>query len=249
MTVITLLLILLGSQNSFSEGSLKFVALSDYISEYGTLYVVGEVFNNGDIPLKFVQISLTYYDSANNVVDTGFTFLELDTIHPGQKAPFRTAVTESGIIRNIDNYQATFTDARVTVDKPNVLTVMNHNKFVSEYGTLNVVGEIENSGSATSHFTKVIATFYDVKGEIIDTSFTFTEPNDIMSNMIANFKIRQSDLVDEISSYSLTVESREFADSSIIKVAPQPEPRKRVPTEKISLSNMQVVDQLGTRIK
>ena len=157
-------------------------------------------------------------------------------------------MTESGIIRNIDNYQATFTDARVTVDKPNVLTVMNHNKFVSEYGTLNVVGEIENSGSATSHFTKVIATFYDVKGEIIDTSFTFTEPNDIMSNMIANFKIRQSDLVDEISSYSLTVESREFADSSIIKVAPQPEPRKRVPTEKISLSNMQVVDQLGTRI-
>ena len=70
---------LLGSQNSFSEGSLKFVALSDYISEYGTLYVVGEVFNDGDIPLKFVQISLTYYDSANNVVDTGFTFLELDT--------------------------------------------------------------------------------------------------------------------------------------------------------------------------
>lgn len=55
----------------------------------GELVLIGEVQNTGDAPLEYVEIIGTFYDADGAMVWTDSTYLDLETIEPGQSSPFR----------------------------------------------------------------------------------------------------------------------------------------------------------------
>jgi hypothetical protein len=73
-------------------------------------------------------------------------------------------------------------------------------------GWLEVVGEVENRGTAPSTYTRVAGTFCDADGKVIYVHFTYTDPSEISPGAKHPFKITvgSEDRTGRIARYSLT---------------------------------------------
>lgn len=65
--------------------------LSRQIRDNAGVEVFGEVRNDGTQALSFVQIAVTFYDSAGNVVHTESDFLVQETLAPGARAAYQVS--------------------------------------------------------------------------------------------------------------------------------------------------------------
>ena len=75
----------------------RILSYSDFVSSTGNLHIVGEVINESFQPIRFVEITATFYDSNNRVIGTDFTFTNPSTLQPGQIAPFDMIIIEGSI--------------------------------------------------------------------------------------------------------------------------------------------------------
>jgi hypothetical protein len=56
--------------------------------------IVGQIMNVGNGTAESVQVIFTYYDKRSDIIGSGFTYAEQDTLKPGQKSPFNMMVDE-----------------------------------------------------------------------------------------------------------------------------------------------------------
>ncbi len=214
IVLLMLLLIIFSSSNLIfpvkADAQVEVLTHSSYIDSLGWLNVVGEVQNVGDQPVEYVKISATFYDSSNTVVDTSFTFSDLDVILPNRKSPFDILLFDESQISKVDHYELSVSFS-TTVSKQQSLRIISHSSYIDTLGWLNIVGEVENSASGGATYVKVIATCYDESGTVINSGFDIT--NDIDGGQKAPFEILIiSNNPELVSSYELTAESSEFAE-------------------------------------
>jgi hypothetical protein len=69
---------------------------STYVDALDNLHVVGEVANNTRFPVEFVQIKVNYFDTADVLLGSDSTYVGVDTLDPGQKAPSTRSRTSTG---------------------------------------------------------------------------------------------------------------------------------------------------------
>lgn len=168
---------------------------SSYISA-GYYYVVGEVKNLGSTNLEFVRITVTFYDDANNVIATGFTFTEIDILVPQQKSPFAVSSYPSKNLV-VDHYKVVVSDYSLTTTQPyRNLSAQGVTNSI-EYGYYCIKGEVKNTGTLKATYVKIVVTYYDADGKVIGTAFTFTDPIDIDASQTAPF---------DCSSYPLEIQ-------------------------------------------
>ena len=62
----------------------------NYIEKKDSNYddINGQVKNIGNGTAESIKTTFTFYDSNGNMVGTDYTYLDLDKLNPGQKAPF-----------------------------------------------------------------------------------------------------------------------------------------------------------------
>jgi hypothetical protein len=65
---------------------------TSYVDSIDYLHVVGEVYNNTSHDLRFVRIHVNVYNSNGNLLDTGFTYTQLDNVPAGDKACFNFSI-------------------------------------------------------------------------------------------------------------------------------------------------------------
>jgi hypothetical protein len=88
-----------------NPNGLQILSHNSFIDSIGYFHVVGEVMNNTPTVAQFVQVSGTFYDSNNQVVDTQFTFTNPSDIGAGQKAPFDLTLLSASIpVSQVDHY-------------------------------------------------------------------------------------------------------------------------------------------------
>jgi hypothetical protein len=63
--------------------------------KFGRTYIVGEVVNNDQKPLRSIKIIATFYDDAGKVIGTNFSYATLDVVAPGAKSPFEISAADS----------------------------------------------------------------------------------------------------------------------------------------------------------
>lgn len=166
-----------------------------------TLHVAGEVRNDTSTTVDFVRIDARYYDVANVLIDTDFTYAYLDELAPGQKSPFKVFSFNppAGIVRTelgVDwNVPRTPDNRMVTVLSATVRTVS---------GNTEVVGEVRNDSGVALQFVQVVATFYASDGSVFDVDFTYATPDDLAPGQTASYKIST---FDDLSGTSVVVQS------------------------------------------
>jgi len=190
---------------SGTTDKLTVLSYSSYISSIGTFHVVGEVENTGNINMQFVKIVATFYDSSKTVVGTAFTYADIEVLKPNQKSPFN--IMEMSNVEEIQSVKLDLTYMPTTNEPYAGLTILSRSSYTSTIGTFHVVGEVKNSGNRDVNFVKVIGTFYDSAGKVVDTSFTYTNPSDITSGQTAPFYLMvMSPQVSKIKTYELQVQ-------------------------------------------
>lgn len=186
-------------------------------NSFGSVYIVGEVRNDLSELVQFVQIVGTFYDSAGLLIDTDYTYTDLDYLRPGEKSPFNLIISDASVAQRIDSYtlavnwEPVFADP-AAVAAATVLTIEQGEQRINDLGWYEIVGQVLNGGSEATEFVKVVATFYDEAGQVIDTDYTYTDPPDLAAGQSAPFEIRVSDedISDDIESVKLTAQSNDY---------------------------------------
>jgi hypothetical protein len=148
-------------------------------------YIVGEVKNNNDHPVGFVNLGISLFDSSgkkignnNNGPESTFTYLE--ELKAGQKAPFKFSIFDKNVASDIDSYRIKVLSSQDngSPGKPELLKIKRGDEGIdSNKGWFHLLGQVVNTDSKTTQsFTKAVATFYDRNGKVLDAAFSYTEP-------------------------------------------------------------------------
>jgi hypothetical protein len=200
-----------------SNGNVSILSSSQYSTEFGSTYIVGEVRNNLSDLVQYVQIVGRFYDSTGLLIDTDFTYTDLDLLRPGEKSPFRLIITDESVAQRIDNYtlavnwDPVFADPSA-VANATVLTIQEGEHRINDNGWYEIVGEVVNGGTDDTEFVEVVATYYDEAGQVINTDFTYTDPSDIPAGQSAPFELTvlDEDISEDIESVKLSAQSQDY---------------------------------------
>lgn len=178
------------------------------------LTIIGEVRNSGPVNLDDIEIAPAYLDASGNAIDAEpiHTAHHPGLLRPGEKAPFMVILLDEEAGRAVAGYELTL-GYRSTEDQPNELELLAERAFDSKDGFRHVIGEVRNAGSSNVESVKLLATFYDEAGTVIDMDFTFSGVNGLGAlapGQKSPFDLYsdRADVQDGIRGYSLHAEAR-----------------------------------------
>jgi hypothetical protein len=178
-----------------------------------------------------VQIVGRFYDSRGLLIDTDFTYTDLDYLRPGEKSAFRLIISDESVVQRIDSYTLAVNWEPVFADPSDVaaatvLRIEQGEQRIGEFGWYEIVGEVVNGGSEATQYVKVVATFYDETARVIGTDFTYTDPSDLAAGQSAPFEITvtDEDIADDIESVKLAAQSNDYfaIDPELLGLASTP---------------------------
>ena len=212
-------------------GGVSILSSSQTNTDFGSTYIVGEVRNDLSHLINYVQIVGTFYDSRGLLIDTDFTYADLDYLRPGEKSPFRLIISDESVVQRIDSYTLAVNWEPVFVDPSSVaaatvLRIEQGEQRIGEFGWYEIVGGVVNGGSEPTQYIKVVATFYDEAGKVIETDYTYTDPSDLAAGQSAPFELTVSDeaISDDIESVKLAAQSNDYfaIDPELLGLASTP---------------------------
>ena len=92
--------------------------------------------------------------------------------------------------------------------RSNQLQILSHDSYIDSAGIMHIIDEVENKSPTLVKFVKVIGTLYDNNNKVVGTSFTFTEPSDLVAGEKAPFDLIITDAsipIEQIERYALKV--------------------------------------------
>lgn len=135
----------------------------------------------------------------------------LDVLLPGKKAPFEIVLGNKTASALVDHYSLSVSSEEYQGEKPPNLQIMQSTTFIDEAGFQKVNGTVKNLATSNATYVKVVATFYNPQGKVVGATYGYTKPSTIMPNRTELFELELGQKADNFSSYSLTVESMEYA--------------------------------------
>jgi hypothetical protein len=206
-------LLVLSAPGGFAHASgLSILSTAAFTDSLGRYHIVGEIQNNLQSAIDYVEITATYYNDSNVEVGTWMAFTELDVVDPGVKASFYVVYSDTAVVPQIHNYTLEIT-YQTASPKPQGLKIVSNSSYMDEDGDMHVTGEIQNLQTKKATYVTAIATFYDAEGTVVDVQATYTQPWTLLPNQTAPFDIIVPfpSQISKIRSYELTCQSLEYS--------------------------------------
>ena len=195
-------------------GNVVILSHTGYLDSYGNYHVVGEVQNVGGQAGNFVQVSATFYDSHDNVIDSRFDLTMLYVILVGRKSPFEIALLDVAESARVSHYSLSVTHLE-TNEIPMKLEILSHSKYTDAEGNMHIIGDLKNLGDETLVNAKVVATYYDASLQVVAAALIGFDPEltgDINPNQTEPFEIiLDKTRAQYVQTYALTAESNQYA--------------------------------------
>ena len=178
-----------------------------FVSQLGNYHVIGEIVNNQNQAINFVQILGQVYDSQDRVLDTSTTFSEIDVIPAYGKSVYEIIFTGDGTV--VDSFSI-LVDWQNTNEMPQKLEILNPELKLERTGNFKILGSVKNHADSTANFVKIVGAVYDKNGELNGHQFTFTEFTDVYPDTSSDFELIISDYFEYPMFVQLYVQSNEF---------------------------------------
>ncbi len=208
--MLTLLVVLLNSTSlAQASGQVRILNDQGLIDENETYHILGEVENTGDAPVTSVNIAATGFDQSGTAVVASSTYADLAVLLPGEKSPFDVMLTRVDLGYDVYNYSLSLTYSAAN-SVPRTLEFLSNNSYTDSLsGVFVVVGNLTNIGTEVANNVRVIATFFDSKGNVVWVDEEYSEPHDILPSMNASFQVAVPDDIASplVASYALAAES------------------------------------------
>ena len=182
-----------------------------YISDDGSLHIVGEVENNSNVPLNQIKITANLLDKNGYQVNQVNGKPINNVIMPGMTGAFDIIVTDPNSYI-IDDYDLEL-DYKIAEPKNQVIEIVSSELKKNNQGNFVISGVLENQGEITANMINVVATLYDRNGNVLTVSNVQIQPDFLRSGDTTLFIIpihEKSQSVHAID-YMLIAESDEYA--------------------------------------
>jgi hypothetical protein len=210
--------------NVNKAASVTILSHSGYLDSVGGYRIFGEVQNLDTAPVGWLNITATFYDSSDTIIAVENAYSHLDVILPNRKSPFYVWLYDptqnaTQLGPRVDHYTLAVESAFEAQARPLGLKISSSSVHLDEFGYRNITGEVENTGTTNSTFTKVSATFYDSDGKVVATDYTFVLTTDnttaeskytLPPRQKSSFTLYLLENVSLAKSYVLTAESWEY---------------------------------------
>ncbi|MDH3312101.1 MAG: DUF3426 domain-containing protein [Nitrosopumilus sp.] len=182
-----------------------------YIGDDKSLHVVGEITNNLKVPLSQISVLITLLDEDKNPIAVKEANSLVNTIMPGMKGPFELILTNNEA-RNTESYSLKL-DYELSYPKSQVIDITESKLSTDKYNNLMITGVVKNKGDITANTIAIVATLYDIKGNVAAVSRVHPEPDYLGVNDNAFFLVTIPDKIqnNQIKDYTLVAESEEYA--------------------------------------
>jgi hypothetical protein len=137
----------------------------------------------------------------------------LSYLRPNNTSPFDLIEIDAIKSAAIKTYSLTLDFEQLDTPPAATLTILHQGGTIDSIGDYVIVGEIENAGDQVVSFTKVVATFYNIRGTVIAADFTYTSPDSIPPGQTYGFKHfgPTATISSYVKSYSVTAESEQYS--------------------------------------
>gem|GEM_PF-2821598 len=179
--------------------------------------VHGEVLNENDTDIRSVMVLATFYDEEGNVVGADRSWIDTDTLLPGQRFPFKLSNQGRGEITDDIMGYGLCAEGGIGVKIPYTgFQILSSKSAVNDWGQYIVSGEVENVGGRDARFVRVFATFYGSDGKVVTYAWAHPKPSELAAGQTAAFEVMQisKELTPRITSYSVQVDCRATSGAS-----------------------------------
>ncbi|HZA69111.1 MAG TPA: hypothetical protein VE548_05370 [Nitrososphaeraceae archaeon] len=171
--------------------------------------IVGEVLNNFSYPIELVSITATVYDKNGIITATGDKYVNDYVLKPGSRSGFSIFLDEP--LPGSSKYMLTTSFKKSDDNKPEAL-LLSIGKNYKQSNSFRVLGEVINHGQNAANPVKVSGIFYDNEHKVIDSDYTYTNPDIISHNKKAPFEFSfYVNNPERIKSMAFNVQSDEYS--------------------------------------
>ena len=171
--------------------------------------IVGEVLNNFSYPIELVSITATVYDKNGIITATGDKYVNDYVLKPGSRSGFSIFLDEP--LPGSSKYMLTTSFKKSDDNKPEAL-LLSIGKNYKQSNSFRVLGEVINHGQNAANAVKVSGIFYDNEHKVIDSDYTYTNPDIISPNKKAPFEFSfYVNNPERIKSMAFNVQSDEYS--------------------------------------
>jgi hypothetical protein len=197
-----------------AAGNVEILSHVGYVDSTGNYHVVGEVQNVGTQAVTFVQVTATFYDSQNRVVDSRFDLTMLNVLLVERKSPFQIALLDVAESSRVNHYSLKVTYSE-TNSLPTKLAILSYSTRIDYDGSMHVVGRLKNLGDEILVNAMIVATYYDTSSHVVAAASTGFDPEltgDIGPNQIVSFEIQlDKERAQHVATYALEAQSNQYA--------------------------------------
>jgi len=174
-----------------------------YVSNIGTLHLVGEVKNGTENDYRLIRIDATLRDGAGAVVGSGYTYVKLDPLGAGKTSCFDVLVQDPpGDWQTAQFEVSNYFDA--DYGGANLAFVDVDGSYDSTYGWVKVNGSVRNDHGSRVEFVKVVGTLYGEGNRPIGCQSTYISGTHLDAG--------------QQSTFAMTFSGRDYADTDEYKV-------------------------------
>lgn len=179
---------------------------SHYVTDYGSMWIVGEVQNNTADYLRFVKITANIFNSSGQLLDTGYSYINLDNLPPGDKTCFDILVGDEPAGWSYYEFES---PSYQTGGKPlpNLTIINDSGSYNSTYGWYKIIGQVRNDHGSRVEYVSPVGIVYNASGTVVGCGYTYVSATHLDPGQTSSFEMNFTgrDYADVVS-YRLQVD-------------------------------------------
>gem|GEM_PF-1311963 len=158
-----------------------------YVDNIDYLNIIGEVNNNTNDNLRFVEINVNIFDNSGLLLDTDFTFTLLDNLPAREKTCFHLSLQEP---EGWDYYEFEPVSFWTDGESLSNLSVSNvSSSYDSYFGWYEILGQVTNNLGSKVNWVSPIGTLYNNSGQVVGCDFTYVNSTDLLPGQTSSFEM------------------------------------------------------------
>ena len=140
--------------------------IQTYQTSVGSMWVLGEVSNDGTLPVELVQVAIELVNIEGEVVGSFVVWTAVSLIQPGTIVPFGGLVSE--VPNNLQQPKVTITGGNSVVDLGSRSVDVNvvETAVTDQSERVELTGSVQNNGEQPVNQIRLTATFYNDQDQI-----------------------------------------------------------------------------------
>ena len=150
---------------------------SSHLESSGIMMIAGEVVNESDRPVGLVRVEASLYSASGELLKTGAGYSCLSTVPAGSDSPYEILVFgPPGGVDHLTLKVVQFFDPPF-IPAPTGLQGQVTNVYTDFIGLLHAAGTVTNNSGNNYKLVKACVAFYNDRGEVFRSKFSYTTPN------------------------------------------------------------------------